>query len=107
MVRVPKPEADQKQIHEQRQDGEQNPNRVDEQKQGGEQRRPRDERHSEGHYAERFARVLAAFAEIEKLAHRDSEQNQSARDLEIGDGNPERAENNFAEKNKTDRDREA
>ena len=43
----------------------------------------------------------------DNFAHSQDEQNQSAGDLEVGDGDAERAENEFAEKNETDRDAKA
>ncbi len=46
-------------------------------------------------------------AEADQLANGECEQDQSARNLKISNGDSERFKNNFAEKNKTDRDKQA
>src|SRR2546423_11556112 len=107
MARITEAESAEEQIHQQRQDREENSDGVDEQQQRSEQCRSRDQRHPERDDAERFARVLPALAQIEQLAHGNPEQDQPARDLEIGNGDAERAENYFAEKDEPDRNREA
>ena len=106
MVGVSERESHQQQIHEQSQDGEHDPDRIDENEERGEQRRPCDERHPERHYSKRFARVAVASTQIQKLAHRDAEQDQATRHLKIRDRDPERAKDYFAEKNEADRNGE-
>jgi len=80
---------------------------LSENQQRGDRRRPRDERHSERHYSKRFARIAVASAQIQQLAHRDPEQNQTTRHLKIRDRDPERAKDYLSEKNETDRNGEA
>ena len=102
MARVAETESHQKEIDEQRQNREQNSDRIDQKQERREQCRPGNQRHPQRHHAERFARVFAPFTEVEQLTHSDAEQNQAARDLEIGNRDPQRAENNFAEKDEPD-----
>jgi hypothetical protein len=107
MTRVTKPEPDQEQVQELGQDGKQNPDRIDEQQERGQQCRAGDQGHAQRHDAERFAGILAALAEIEQLPDGDAEENEATGDLEIGDRDAEGSENYFAEKDESDRDREA
>jgi thimet oligopeptidase len=107
MVGVSERESHQQQIHEQRQDREQDPNRIHEDEERGEQRWPGDQRHSEGHHSKRFARVPVTSAQIQELAHSDAEQNQAARHLKIRDRDPERTKDDLAEKNEPNRNSEA
>jgi len=44
--------------------------------------------------------------EADQLAHREGEQNQPPCDLEVGHGDSERFENNFAEKNEPNRNQQ-
>src|SRR4051812_25248818 len=107
MARITEADPDQQQVHQQRQKGEKDPDRIDEKQQGREQGRTCDQRHPERHDAERFARELAALTQIEELTDSDSQQDQAARHLEIGNGDAQRAEDYFAEENKTDRNSQA
>jgi hypothetical protein len=99
VVGVSECESHQQQIHEQSQDRKHDPDRIHEDEERGEQRWPCDERHTERHYSKSFARVPIASTQIQKLAHRNAEQDQATRHLKIRYRDPKRAKNYFAEKN--------
>src|SRR5205807_2072400 len=75
--------------------------------QRGQQRRSRDERHTERHDAEFVAAAPIVRTQRDEFAHCQHKENESAGDLKVGDGNSKRSENDFAEKDETDRHDEA
>ena len=80
---------------------------IDQNQQRGEQRRPGDQRHPERHDAEFVARAARSLIAADQLAPGQAEENQPAGHLKIGHRDPERPENEFAEKDEPDRDRQA
>src|SRR5438105_14683043 len=104
MIVVTEADAEQDKIKNQRNQTENDPDADDQNQEGCQKSRPGDQGHAKRNNAEILAAVAIFRAEIEQFSHSQAQQNQSAGNLKIGDGNAKRTEDDFAQKNKPDRD---
>lgn len=103
-IRVAQRDRDKREIHEERDDCEDEANAIDQNEQRREQCRAGDERHAERNNAEFIAAAAILRSDPDQLANGQDEQNQSAGHLKIRDRDPKCRKNYFAEKNKNDCD---
>ena len=103
-IGVAQRDGDKREIHQERDDCEDEADAIDQNEQRRQQCRAGDERHAERNNAEFITAAAILRSDPDQLANGQDEQNQSAGHLKIRDCDPERRKNYFAEKNKNDRD---
>jgi thimet oligopeptidase len=103
-IRIAQRDGDEREIHQERDDCDDQADAIDQNEQCRQQRRPGDEWHAERNNAEFIATASILRSDPDQLANGQDEQDQSAGHLKIRDRDPECRKNYLAEKNKNDRD---